>query len=371
MAKRATNKPRRTTSNAIKAAAEAAEAKAALAAEAAPAEAAAKAAAMPIADDVATQAAAEEEAAQAAQAAAAQAAAAAEGEAAQVATAAAEASAVPRQRTRQDVQHSTPKQPTQGHAQGSNGAPSNGFIGYNHPWMFDNAFAQHRHHKCVKGKSKCTEASCEWWVVKIICHGGKDGILVRYYDLSGDEPKAERWGDQHVDVLSLRPKDKEEESQNSVAKNLDGGLRLAQPKVVGTGSGLHQQHKQLQAPMQQQQQQPQTTPQQQEGELVDTTDGVTEHQHRAAQQQQLQQQQATLQHKHQNLELESGVPSLADPDVYDRFIKMTAPRPQNTADSVIDAAGVAEQQVDEYQRQQLQGPNPIDMVGPSITTPLK
>ena len=100
----------------------------------------------------------------------------------------------------------------------------------------------------------------------------------------GHRPIAERWDDQYVDVKSLRPKNKEEESQNSVAKNLDGELMLAQPKVVDTDSGLHQQHKQLQAPMQQQQQQPQTTPQQQEGELVDTTDGVTEHQHRAAQQ---------------------------------------------------------------------------------------
>ena len=50
---------------------------------------------------------------------------------------------------------------------------------------------------------------------------------------------------------------------------------------MDTDFGLHQQHRQLQAPkqQQQQQQQPQTTPQQQEGELMDTTGGVTEHQH--------------------------------------------------------------------------------------------
>ena len=182
-----------------------------------------------------------------------------------------------RQRRRQACEHSTPKQPTQGLAQGSDGAPSNGFLGYPHTWMFDGALAQVKYHswKCLNCKCKCTKASCAWWDVEILWHGGAEGIRVSYVNLSGDQPKQERWGDQYVDVLSLRPRNKEEESQNSVAKNLDGELKLAE--LVDTDSGLHQQHKQLQAPKQQQQ--PQPTPHQQEGELMDTPGGATEHQH--------------------------------------------------------------------------------------------
>ena len=110
-----------------------------------------------------------------------------------------------RQRRRQGVEHFTPGQPTQGHGQGPNGAPSNGFIPYTHSWMFAGAFVQHRHHKCVWGKRACTKASCEWWDVKIIDHGGARDIRVRRYNLSSDQLKTERWDDQYVDVKSLRP----------------------------------------------------------------------------------------------------------------------------------------------------------------------
>ena len=124
-------------------------------------------------------------------------------------------------------------------------------------------------------------------------------------------------------------------------------------EVVDTDGEMHQQRKQLQAPMQQRQHQSQPTLQQQKGELIDTNVRVARQpsapiQHRAARQQQLQQQHAALEHQQQNPELQSVVPTLADPNVYGCFAKCAEFTPQNTTDSLISAARVAEQQVDQY-----------------------
>ena len=141
--------------------------------------------------------------------------------------------------------------------------------------MFDGAIVQHRYHstKCLNRKCKCTEESCPWWDVEILGHGGVDGILISYVNLSGDQAKRERWKDECVDVTLFRPKDKQDEPQNSISKNLDAELSLAQ--VKDTGNELQQQHKQHQPPNQEQQ--PQPTPHQQEGEVMDTHGAATAH----------------------------------------------------------------------------------------------
>ena len=107
-------------------------------------------------------------------------------------------------RTRQTVVHSTPLQPTQGYAQGSDG-----FLGYTHKWMFTDALVQHRYHSwaCLKRRCVCTETTCAWWDVQILWHGGDKGIMVRYVDQTG---KQEQWKD-------IRTPNPEKLSNGSVA----------------------------------------------------------------------------------------------------------------------------------------------------------
>ena len=129
---------------------------------------------------------------------------------------------------------STPEQPTQGLAPGLEGVPSNGFLGYPHNYMYHGAVVQARYHswECLHHKCKCTEATCAWWDVQILWHGGTQGIRVQWVNLSSGTPVAERWDECFVGIELFRPKDKDDESQNSVSKNLDGALRLAQANKV-------------------------------------------------------------------------------------------------------------------------------------------